>query len=488
MINKKYKVAARGLKFIVAVVLVLALFPVIGFAENEKGKQIYDDWCAGCHGYEGKGKGYASEYTYPKPRDFSSGTYKFTSTISGDPPTDEDIARIIRDGNPGTTMPGWQFNDDDMNSLVAYIKEFAADDFEDIEIEDFKIAKAPAVTDAIIEAGKKSFETRKCWECHGGTARGSGEKGQQIQKDDWGARIFPADLTHPWELRNGLEVEDLFRSITAGIEGTPMASYQDSMSEDERWAVSHYLKSVQFKRKLGSVLKAVKVDKIPTTIDGELWESVDYIDLPLAGQMMFETRHFSSVMTNVRARGLFTDSKIAIMLEWTDKKPNKGNDGLPPDAIRMQLPLEVSSGSDKPYFFMGGKNSPVKLWHWNAGDNRASELIAKGYEEDKISRQEQVDVETVAGYNDGLYRVVFIRDMAAKKKDDISFALGQFIPFAVSVFDGENDEKGNKAEISSWYYLMLEPPTPVKVYVMPPLVSFLVFGIGLFLHRKLKKG
>ncbi len=488
MTKSKCEIMDRRLRCLFSAVLILALFPVIGFTQEEKGKKLYDDWCAGCHGYEGRGEGYAKEFTYPKPRDFSSGTFKFTSTISGDPPTDEDIKRIIREGNPGTSMPGWkQFNDDEMNALVEYIKGFAAEDFE-IDTEHINIPKPPELNDEMIEKGRRSFEKRKCWECHGGYARGSGEKGQQIQKDDWGYRIFPTDLTHPWELKNGSDVEDLYRSITAGIEGTPMASYLDSMTDDERWAVAYYLKSIQFKRKLGSVLNAARVEEIPNSIDDELWYTVDYIDLPLAGQLMFQTRHFSAVMTNVRAKGLFTDSEVAIMLEWTDKKPNKGNDGHPPDAIRLQFPVKVSSGPEKPYFYMGDKNNPVKLWYWSAADNLAVELIARGHAEDKLSRQEQFNVRAVSGYKDGLYRVIFKRRLNTEKKEDIAFTLGTFIPFSISVYDGENDEKGNKAEISSWYYLMLEPPTPLYVYILPPLASFVTFGIGISLHRKLKNG
>lgn len=487
MIKINHKIFNKSLNCIFAAALILVLLPVSGFTQEEQGKQLYDDWCAGCHGYEGSGKGYAMEFTYPKPRDFASGTFKFSSTTSGDPPTDEDIKRIIIEGNPGTSMPGWQhFSDDELDALVEYIKGFAEEDFE-IPGERFEIAEAPEVTDKIIEEGRKSFEKRKCFECHGGYARGSGEKGQQIQKDDWGYRIFPADLTHPWELKNGPEVEDLFRSITAGIEGTPMASYEFSMSEDERWAVSYYLKSIQFKRKLGSVVKATKVEDIPSSTDDGLWDTTDYIDLPLAGQLMFKTRHFTPTMTNVRARGLFTDSELAIMLEWTDKKPNKGDDGHPPDAVRLQFPIELSSGPEKPFFYMGNKNNPVKLWYWSASDDIAVEFIARGHEEDKISRQEQVDVKAFSDYNDGLYKVIFKRRLDTKKENDITFAPGKFIPFSVTVFDGERDETGNRAEISSWYYFMMEPPTPLKVYLMPPVAAFAFIGIAISIRRKLKK-
>lgn len=487
MKKSKHKITKERLKSIALAVLILTLIPAIVSAQQKKGKALYDEWCAGCHGYEGKGEGYAKEFTYPKPRDFAFGTFKFRSTETGEPPADADIKRIIREGNPGTSMSAWkQFSDDELDALVDYIKGFAPENFE-FPGERIKITKTPEVNDEIIKKGKDLYEKIKCWECHGRHARGSGEKVLQEQKDEWGYRIYPADLTHPWELKNGSSVEDLFISITTGIEGTPMSSYQQSMTDNERWALAYYLKSLQFKRKLSGVLRTERLQSIPSSTDDALWDSLDYIDIPLAGQLMFATRHFTATLTNVRVRGLYTDSEIAIMLEWDDKVPNKGNDGLPPDAVRLQFPVRIISSAEKPYFYMGDKENPVKLWYWNASDNFATELIAKGAEKDSIIKQEQEDVAAISRYSDGLYRVIFKRQLETRKEDDVMFTLGKFIPFSVSVYDGQNKEEENKASVSVWYNIILEPSTPLRVYFLPPLASFAVLYIGILFHRKLKK-
>jgi hypothetical protein len=42
---------------------------------------------------------------FPRPRDFSSGKFKYKSTAAGEPPTDEDLLRTIRDGLPASAMP-----------------------------------------------------------------------------------------------------------------------------------------------------------------------------------------------------------------------------------------------------------------------------------------------------------------------------------------------------------------------------------------------
>ena len=51
------------------------------------------------------------------------GKFKFKDTRIGQPPTDTDLARIIRNGIPGTAMPSFQLlSDDEIDSLRNYVK------------------------------------------------------------------------------------------------------------------------------------------------------------------------------------------------------------------------------------------------------------------------------------------------------------------------------------------------------------------------------
>ena len=59
----------------------------------------------------------------PEPRDFTSGKYKFRTTPSGMLPTDEDIAKVIKDGLPYTSMPGWpNFSETQIQHIIYYLK------------------------------------------------------------------------------------------------------------------------------------------------------------------------------------------------------------------------------------------------------------------------------------------------------------------------------------------------------------------------------
>jgi cytochrome c553 len=69
------------------------------------GARVYAQHCAVCHGPDGRGNGPAAPSLFPRPRDFSSGTFKYKSTAAGEAPTDEDLLRTVRDGLPASAMP-----------------------------------------------------------------------------------------------------------------------------------------------------------------------------------------------------------------------------------------------------------------------------------------------------------------------------------------------------------------------------------------------
>ena len=125
----------------------------------DKGKEIYDKRCVWCHGADGDGAGAAKDRLNPPPRDFTSGNYKIkTSSFEDMVPNDDDVFRMIRDGMPGTAMPGWGdlLAEQDMWNLVAYVKSFAKYDQPPGKQADFgkQIASSPES----IEKGRKLFE------------------------------------------------------------------------------------------------------------------------------------------------------------------------------------------------------------------------------------------------------------------------------------------------------------------------------------------
>lgn len=455
----KYKINNRTLEIIFSALLFLALFLTIVFAQEEKeneinGQKLYDGFCAPCHGYKGDGKGYASNFTFPKPRDFTSGIYKFRSTNSGEPPIDEDIIRSIKNGIPGTSMSplGEKLNDKEIKAIVDYVKGFSEETFE-LPGEPIEIGEPPPATDEIIAKGKELFDKAKCWECHGKFGRGNGEKGWQEKfKDDWGDKIYPTNLTYSWEMRNGSSPEDIYRAITTGLDGTPMASYLDAYSDDDRWTLSHYVRSLQIERKFDGVLNLNKVKDIPSSTNNELWDKTDYIDIRMEGKKIFG-EPFIPMITNVRVRGLYTGSEVAIMLGWTDKKPNKGGDGFPIDAVRLQFPVNIPS--KKSYSYKDNKKNLINLWYWKASNNLVVEFNANTLRGKLLIKQGNSDVKAISDYSDGLYRVIFKRLLNTKDGKDVAFTTAEHIPFSIVAYDGQNNEEEDRGAISATYYIKL---------------------------------
>ncbi|HXQ08806.1 MAG TPA: cbb3-type cytochrome c oxidase subunit II [Bradyrhizobium sp.] len=218
------------------------------------GKEVYERRCVGCHGVKGDGNGPAATFLYnQRPRNFTLAVFKFR--LTKEPvPTDGDLLRTITRGVRGTAMPPWyDLPLTDRIAVIQYIKHDLAVDrsdpakpyaffSEEPPTAPLYIGRPPAPSQAVVAHGKDVWESAKCWECHGRTGKGDGEKAAGL-KDDFGFPIRPADLTSG-QFKSGAAVEDIFRTISTGLSGTPMPTYKDSFSDQDRWALAYYILSL----------------------------------------------------------------------------------------------------------------------------------------------------------------------------------------------------------------------------------------------------
>jgi len=85
----------------------------------EKGKQFYSVQCAVCHGAAGKGDGPGAAALNPKPRDFTSGYWRF-----GGQPTH--VFKTITEGSPGTSMAAFgTLSVEERWALTHYVRSIA---------------------------------------------------------------------------------------------------------------------------------------------------------------------------------------------------------------------------------------------------------------------------------------------------------------------------------------------------------------------------
>ena len=115
---------------ILSIFLLTAVFTSLSFTtvsytqaagDAAKGKEVYNNTCASCHGPTGKGDGVAAAALDPKPRDLSNAEY-----VSG--LSNEHLTKVISQGGAsvGLTalMPAWEgvLQPEDITNVVEYIR------------------------------------------------------------------------------------------------------------------------------------------------------------------------------------------------------------------------------------------------------------------------------------------------------------------------------------------------------------------------------
>jgi DMSO reductase family type II enzyme heme b subunit len=466
--------------------------------DKVKGAEIYARRCAWCHGEKGDGQGPGAARLVPPPRDFTFGLYKIKSSGFDEiGAREDDLVRMIRDGMPGTSMPGWKdvLSGQDIRDVTAHIGTF-------VELEKPKkqvdYGTQIATSAESVEQGRKLFlEGDRCSECHGKEGKGDGIKSL---KDDAGYRTWPRNLTKPWTFRASNDPKDIFARITNGIPGTQMPSFVDPASKDkltieQRWHIANYVASLgktgMQVRPERTVIRAAKLEgEVPATPEDARWKQADPATFFLVPQLIAKERFFTPSNDTVTVRALYGDKDIALLLEWDDRTKSTPGDeraekisdpGIAEDRIAVQLPVEIPKGMEKPYFVMGDAARAVTLWQWSSGTTTTAEsaalALARGIDKVEARAADAGGLTAKGVYRDGTWRVVMKRPLAAgDPKNDIRFAEGVFIPIAFSAWDGSNGEKESRHTLTTWYWLLLEPPRGNRPLFAALGVFLLVLG------------
>lgn len=339
----------------------LAQEPDLGSeAQRAHGKEVYDKWCGQCHGDTGDGQGIATPFLLPEPRDFTSGKYKFRSTLFGFLPTEADLERSIRDGLPGTGMPGFpELSDGEVTDVIHYLKTFSPD-WQDpaAYAEPMELPEPPPFSAERAAEGEKVYFEIGCARCHGDEGRGDGRSAPTL-RDDWGDFIRAADLTMPWTFRGGATRADIFRTLTTGIYGTPMASFGDALTEEQRWALVDWMvergggegASAPFSRLVRAhpVEGDIELPADPAAVR-EPFADAEAALFPVVGQIMEPGRAFHPAARAVEVKAIVNREEIAFLVSWHDMKTdlagsNSPDAAVPPVGMQEEI-SEVAPGDE----------------------------------------------------------------------------------------------------------------------------------------------
>ncbi len=254
---------------------------------SQDAKSDYRRYCAGCHGELGDGNGENAGWLDPKPRDFTTATFKCRSTPTGTLPTDEDLFDTIGRGVTNSNMPIWNtFTKQQRADLVALIKTFSPRWEKERPMDPIQVPAEPPVTIESIAHGKALYTKLECWKCHGPEGKGDGPSAATLT-DSKDQPIRPYNFAAGKDdsrFKCGSTNRDIYKIFMTGVDGTPMPSFADNIQPNDAWDLVHFLRTLQVQRhsKENDVLKAAG-GKIPSYTDKQSGAPVGHSDNRASG-------------------------------------------------------------------------------------------------------------------------------------------------------------------------------------------------------------
>ena len=173
----------------------------------ERGKNLYAEHCASCHGLRGQGDGPGAAGLHPRPMNFSEHQYTLDA-----------LSAALWNGVSGTAMPAWRdLSAADLSALATVVRGFYAAQAE------------PALPRDVLDLGAQVYGAH-CAQCHGEKGAGDGSAAGQFP-------IPPMNfVTHRPSIAASL------RALRNGVEGTPMAPWTRQLSEAELSAAAYFVR------------------------------------------------------------------------------------------------------------------------------------------------------------------------------------------------------------------------------------------------------
>ena len=514
----------------------------------EAGKRVYFTKCVWCHGVDGAGDGPGADRLWPRPRNFNQGTFKIRHTASGElplfdakkpTPGQNDLFETVTHGLPGSAMPSWEgiLTEEQRLQVLSFVTTQLVKDrkFTDKQSESQTVLQLGdltpiAATEESLKKGAEIFVERKCIECHGADGRGDGNAFNL--KDDWGFSIQPANMHKCWNFRGSRQdpynVKNIFRTFSTGVNGTPMPSFADNTTVEERWHLANFVNSLcereadgkplpidplADKPKINFVVSSgVVIGEIPADPEHELWKKRARRYVAMGGQITHKPRNFVNRIDDIWVKSLYNDQYVVFMFQWDDRtksvaegklpwaptsvnidvkeqEPKTGEEGsiaahqnnytVYNDAIAMETAVkwkDLPSPIKPRYLFGSNEQFPVDIVKWEA-DGSLRAFKGTGWDKDfeeRLNYEENIKI-LYSEWKNGRWTVIVQRPLGNKKDqeydEDTFFEMGQYIPTVFFAWDGHNGDAGRKMAVSAFYYTFLEPPTPREAYIYPIVIA-----------------
>jgi len=529
----------------------------------EAGKRVYFTKCVWCHGVDGAGDGPAADRLWPRPRNFNQGTFKIRHTASGELPLfdykkpvkgQNDLFETVTHGLPGSAMPSWEgiLTEEQRLQVLSFVTTQLVKDrkFDDKATETQTVLQLDTIkpvpaTKESLEKGSQLIVDKKCIECHGVDGRGDGNAFNL--KDDWGFAIQPANWHKCWNFRGSRQdpynVKNIFRTFSTGVNGTPMPSFADNTTVEERWHIANWVNSLcerdakgeplpidplTDKPKINFVVRSGPIEgEIPDDPEHELWQKRERRLIALGGQITHKPRNFVTRIDDLWVKSIYNEKEIAFLVQWDDRSKSVATEKLkfaptevnldqygikeqPPktgeaesiasnqikytvynDALAIEFPVKWQEIPPpfKPRYLWGDQKYAVDIIKWEADDSLRA-FKGTGWDQDFEDRDDFNEKLKLmkSEWKNGRWTVMLKRPLKADYDEDTQFDMGKYIPTVFFAWDGHNGDIGRKMSVSAFYYTVLEPPIPKETYIYPALIALGVVVLeGWVLTRRANK-
>ncbi len=470
----------------------------------------YEQHCALCHGENGDGQGAAARFLSPAPRDFTLGQFALASTRNG-VPTIADLTRTIRRGMPGSSMPSFEWMDDDaLERMAEYVRYLAveglarnlrtASEAEGLRLQlpgaralaetrltpgepIARVGAAPQDAETL-ELGRETY-LEHCAACHG--LDGKGRKPTPDWTDTheiWTVRDFTAGIMKGPSTR-----QELHRRVVAGM---PASVMPPTRVEDPKAAAAliTYVESLipaganERLRQRHTEIRATRIEgQVPEHAGDAAWDKADEVELALAPLAWND-----AAIAAAKVAALHDGETFAVRVRWQDTSRNDrliGGSGAGggSDAAAVQF-----SAAERPAVFgMGSDENPVNIWHWKAYRFRdvagltdlrpphshmadvplqrhapgvrepstgADSVRVHGFQTLPYDRDKH-RVTANPSYADGEWTIVFRRALRTEVNGEIDLEPGGKVQLGVAIWNGAARRRGERKATTIWHSLTL---------------------------------
>jgi DMSO reductase family type II enzyme heme b subunit len=306
--------------------------------------------------------------------------------------------------------------------------------------------------------------------------------------------------------------------MSTGFNGTPMPSFSDSLTPEQRWAITDFIVSLSGRDDEGPgytnlVIARHVAEKIDLSKGTASFAAAPVARFPIIGQIMEPGRAFHPSATSVMVQAIHDADSIAVLVRWHDMSAEKTGT----NELTLPVPIEeeeetsgAAATTDNPFGDQEvkaptageaaagqaqpadpfaeaaapaapasefsdavmvqipsqpqtGARKPYFLFGdaeypadlWFFDLAKPEPLRFTGKGSASIAANDLAGLAGVAKYDQGEWSVIFKRPLRVESA--AGFNTGEFIPIAFSVWDGFARERGNKRGLTLWYSLYVEP-------------------------------